>query len=347
MSLIFHDGFDEYSTYADMESIGGWATYNNPTIVDTFRAVGSKCLRLEGVGSTSSARIFFPNQVGNTVFFGFAYKLEGNGDFDSYAFHFGGGGIESANYQIYIKWDSGSGNRRFTAYTAEANTLVAQGAIGSVDPAIEHLIQFKVKIAATGGIIEMLIDGTTHFSYTGDVQNSANTALEWVYFAYPAGVRSNYIDDLWICNDQGTINNTYLGNRFSKIIHPTSDDVKQLSVNIGANNFAAIDDLVGSPDGDNTYIFGAIPGDKDTFGLNTITSLGIISGVRLITNARKDSSDARSVKAGIKIGTNEQQVTHTLSETYQAFIDYFETSDGTNRITQSNIDAIQTTVEVV
>ena len=347
MSLIFFDGFDQYSTYADMESIGGWATYNNPTIVDTFRAVGSKCLRLEGVGSTSSARIFFPNQVGNTVFFGFAYKIEGNGDFDSYAFHFGGGGIEAANYQIYIKWDSGSGNRRFTAYTAEANTLVAQGAIGSVDPAIEHLIQFKVKIAATGGIIEMLIDGTTHFSYTGDVQNSANTALEWVYFAYPAGVRSNYIDDLWICNDQGTINNTYLGNRFSKIIHPTSDDVKQLSVNIGANNFAAIDDLVGSPDGDNTYIFGAIPGDKDTFGLNTITSLGIISGVRLITNARKDSSDARSVKAGIKIGTNEQQVTHTLSETYQAFIDYFETSDGTNRITQSNIDAIQTTVEVV
>ena len=346
MSLIFHDGFDEYSTYADMESIGGWATYNNPTLQDTFRAVGGgKCLRLEGVGSTSSARIFFPNQVGNTVFFGFAYKLEG--DFDSYAFHFGGGGIESANYQIYIKWDSGSGNRRFKAYTAEANTLVAQGAIGSVDPAIEHLIQFKVKIAATGGIIEMLIDGTTHFSYTGDVQNSANTALEWVYFAYPSGVRVNYIDDLWICNDQGTINNTYLGNRFSKIIHPTSDDVKQLSVNIGANNFAAIDDLVGSPDGDNTYIFGAIPGDKDTFGLNTITSLGIISGVRLITNARKDSSDARSVKVGIKIGTNEQQVTHTLSETYKAFIDYFETSDGTNRITQSNIDAIQTTVEVV
>ena len=341
MSLIFHDGFDEYSTYADMQSIGGWVTSNNPTLQNTFRAVGGgKSLRLEGL-SSQYADIPFPDQSGNTVFSGFAYKLEGSSGFDGDFVY-----INCATVShLQIHWDGLTSNNRYQLYNS--TTLLAQGSVGSVDLAVEHLIQLKIKIAATGGICDMIIDGNTHFSYTGDTQNGASSALQDFNFVAPPGVRNNHIDDLWICNDQGTINNTYLGNRFSKIIHPTSDDVKQLSVNIGANNFAAIDDLVGSPDGDNTYIFGAIPGDKDTFGLNTITSLGIISGVRLITNARKDSSDARSVKAGIKIGTNEQQVTHTLSETYQAFIDYFETSDGTNRITQSNIDAIQTTVEVV
>ena len=349
MSLIFHDGFDEYSTYADMESIGGWQTYNNPTIVDTFRAVGTKCLRLEGVGSTSSARIFFPNQVGNTVFFGFAYKMEGNGDFDSYAFHFGGGGIEAAHYQIMIKWDSGSGNRRFTAYTAEANTLVAQGAIGSVDPAIEHLIQFKVKIAATGGIIEMVIDGTTHFSYTGDTQYGACTALEWVYFAYPAGVHSNYIDDLWICNDLGTINNNYLGNMLAKFTNPTSDDSVQWTKNTGADNHSAVDDPVGSPDGDTTYIADGTSGHKDVYGYSTLTQThgGAFAGVKLVTNAKSESG-AISIKAGIKSGANEQQVEHALTTSYAPYTDYFETSDGaTTPFTITTIDSLQSTIEVV
>ena len=342
MSLIFHDGFDEYSTYADMQSIGGWGTNGNPTLINTFRAVGGgKCLRLEGLPG-QYAYIQFPDQSGNTVFVGFAHKLEGDAGFDGDLVYINC----STGSHLQIHWDGLTSNR-YQLY--DNTTLLAQGPASSVDPAVEHLIQLKIKIAATGGICDMIIDGNTHFSYTGDTQYGACTALEWVYFAYPAGVHSNYIDDLWICNDQGTINNTYLGDMLAKFTNPTSDDSVQWTKNTGADNHSAVDDPVGSPDGDTTYIADGTSGHKDVYGYSTLTQThgGAFAGVKLVTNAKSESG-AISIKAGIKSGANEQQVEHALTTSYAPYTDYFETSDGaTTPFTITTIDSLQSTIEVV
>ena len=343
MSLIFFDGFDEYSTYADMQSIGGWVTSGNPTLQNTFRAVGGgKSLRLE-TSSTQYAAIPLPDQSGNTVFSGFAHKLEGGSAFDGDLVY-----INLTVSHLTIHWDGLTSNNRYQLYD-KANTLLAQGSVSSVDPAVEHYIQLKIKIAATGGICDMIIDGNTHFSYTGDTQNGSSSALQNFNFMAPPGSRANHIDDLWICNDKGTINNTYLGDMLAKFITPTSDDSVQWTKNTGADNHSAVDDPVGSPDGDTTYVADDTSGHKDVYGYSTLTQThgGAFAGVKLVTNAKSESG-AISIKAGIKSGANEQQVEHALTTSYAPYTDYFETSDGaTTPFTITTIDSLQSTIEVV
>lgn len=230
-----------------------------------------------------------------------------------------------------------------------SGTLLATGSTTLAD-GVFHYIEVKALIANSAGVFEVKIDGVVDATYTGDTQNAANNSVLGVtiggYSGSGTGV-PGYYDDFYILNNIGSTNNTYLGEQRCEIITPTSDSTVAWTRNTGASNFSAVDDAIGAPDDNTTYVSSSTTAQKDEYGLSDLTGVNAVAGVKLITRAEKDDANPLSLKTGIKSGATNQQVTHALGVGYANFIDLFETSDGASTaFTPTTVNSLLSTLEI-
>jgi len=340
MSLLFFDGFDGYDAAGDMSAYGGW-TVPDPAGVSVSSAVRvgtGMCYNTVTTNSSAANYVVLPaSQAGKTIFIGFSLKLPSITA--GYIFSLTAALGASAQTSLYVNSNNRLEARNGATVLATGATVLAAGTW--------HYIEAKILVANSGGIFDVRINGVSEFTSTGDTQAQAtNEVLAYGSITTPILVTS--YDDFYILNSDGSANNTYLGEQRIQIITPTSDSTVAFSRNTGASNFSAVDDTVGAPDADTTYVYATTTGTKDEYGLSDLTGVNVVAGVKVITRAEKDDANAKSFKYGIKSGATDQQATVSLGVGYGTYRTIYETSDGAGTaFTATTINSLLSTIEVV
>jgi hypothetical protein len=345
MSLLFFDGFDGYDAAGDMTSYGSWNASPGAGIYTLVRTGTGKSV---GLGSANSAirYVFTTDQAGKTIFCGIAFRRDGNVS-----------GITTVHplFSLYST-ASGEGSPQILVSVNGSNqieiirgsTVLATGATVLAD-ATWYYIESKFLVANSGGTVQVKINQAVEVTYaSGDTQEQATDSVLQIGVGCQASYSIPcYLDDFYALNSDGTVNNTYLGEQRCEIITPTSDSSVAWTRNTGATNFSAVDDAIGAPDDDTTYVSSSTSAQKDEYGLSDLTVISTVAGVKLVTRAEKDDANPLSLKTGVKSGATDQQVTHALGVGYANFIDIFETSDGVSTaFDATTVNSLLSTIEI-
>jgi len=332
MAHIFHAGFDDLDSAADLALVGPITYSGTPTLSSTTRYSDGKSLDL---GINDIVTIDMETQDGNKIFFCCAINpvtVPSGFTVDIIQF------LDSTQAtQCFFRMDEFNQLKlmRSTTVLATATLPIGTHSILEVDLEVEN-----------AGTCVVRVNGTQEFSFSGDTQNSATNSLQFVRFFIPGQGHNFLIDDVIIENDVGTLNNTAPGEVVCRMIYPTSDTSVQFTRNTGATDFSAIDDVVGAPDDDTTYTESAVLLNKNVHGMGTLTNVGTVKAVKEIVRAKKTDVGARTLRAGIKSGVIEQTFDIGVAASYSNSINYFETSDGvTTQFTQATIDSIELTFQ--
>lgn len=191
-----------------------------------------------------------------------------------------------------------------------------------------HYIEVKVKIADASGTVELRQDGVTRLSYTGDTQNGGVANVDRVAWASRTNGLGYRIDDVYILNEQGSLNNTFLGDTRCYPLYPNGNgNYSQLVGSDGnsTDNYLLVDE---SPVPSSTdYVGSATVGQKDTYAFeNMPVSVGTIRGVETRVYAAKTDTGTKQVRALIRrSATDANGADHALADNaYVTFQDMFE-----------------------
>lgn len=316
MALLFIDGFDHYdSSLEKWDSNLGGGTYNFVT------------------GRFSGFAVEYPNQNGgplvkniptsSEIYMGFAFfppSLSGD--------------------RLIDLWDDGSTLMMRVEHNASGQVVLKLGAsqvdisaTGVISDGQWSYIEFRCDPQDAGGTLEVWVNGVSVASFTGDTNpagGNSNVARVDI-FGTDTNAPLYKIDDLYILDTTGTVNNTRLGD--SRIITdaPTVDTSKSDFVPLtGNDNFAMVDEI-NTIDNDTTYNENGTLGATDRFTDPATGISGTVHGVQISTCVKKTDAGARSFRTSIKQGTTtkEDLTSHTLNASYKVYTDVYDVDPDT------------------
>jgi len=338
MSLLFFDGFDGYDSGADLTNFGGWVYNAGATVSSTVRLGSGKSLNIPW--NVPMIRYACADQNGKTVYIGFAFSPISTPS-ASQLFHIGDA---SNNLQVSLYLNAGN---KLEARNY-SNSVLATG-VSTVAVGVWYYIELKIKVASSGGIFDCKLGGVSEFTFSGNTQSQGTAAVGAIGWDNVTGVPWNYLlDDVYLCNSDGSINNTYLGEVLCKHLPLIGDTTAGFTRNTGASNYLAVDDLIGSPDDATTYVSATTTGTRDEYTLTNTSGTNAIFGVKVNTRVQKDAANPKSFKHGIKTGANQQDATVSLGIGYSNYQNIYESSDGAGTAwTSGTLDSAVSTIEVV
>jgi len=227
------------------------------------------------------------------------------------------------------------------AYGA-GNTLLA-----TTDVPVFHLNQwhyFEAKVVChdTAGSYEVRVDGLTVLSGSGvDTRAGADTR----FVRFRCDEYYQYLDDIYICDTDGTTNNDFLGQVLVEAIFPSGDgDSSDWTPASGSDNYAMVAD---NPTNDDTYVENGTEGETDLYqytDLAMITDEDIL-GVVLKTEPRMtafpgDLDLYQTVKSGTTASDGE--ATNIASDSYASIQRVLESDPNTAAPwTASGVNSVQ------
>lgn len=120
-------------------------------------------------------------------------------------------GNQNADIGLTILSD---GTLRATREQSWATTL-ADSAAGTVLAQTWHLLQVRLKVANSGGILTVKLDGTTVIDFSGDTLSTINVSSgnETILAVQGSGNRTLIFDDIAVNDTSGSFNNSYPANK--------------------------------------------------------------------------------------------------------------------------------------
>lgn len=163
-----------------------------------------------------------------------------------------------------------------------------------------YYMELKQEVANSGGSWEFRMDGDTVASASGVDTSSDNTyAWDRYFFQTPssgtAGTNGVLLDDIYILDGTGSINNDFLGDIQVRSAAPDGDfGPNQWSpVGTGAANFDRVNENFPFND-DSSYLQTSTTGDRDMFDYSAVTfDSGQIHGVYVDTIHKAVDGEAR------------------------------------------------------
>jgi hypothetical protein len=235
--------------YLDTGAFGGYSIYSNTTGTTQYMSFGT--------GTTSS-----------TLIFGFAFKIVSNSS-GTIMWIFCGPG---ANLALRIQWTSSGGE--FLVYNeGEGNKhLGTTSGAGVTNGSGWHYVEFKILCHSSAGSVDVHVDGVSRLSVSG-----VNTARdEYTYYSVinMHAMAQNRLDDIYIADDTGAINNDFLGRHSVVGLLPESDTAtREWTPSSGTSHYDLIDE--NPSDDDTTYVSSNIAGYKDLYKFNQIDQGGV------------------------------------------------------------------------
>jgi hypothetical protein len=311
MALKWVEGFESYSNLISFLQYR-YASFNGPS--STFqpgRAIGN-CLQFNGTS-------FVTPTFGNTVMWivGFAFRNV----------NLGASNInmpvldirDLTTAQLTLSYNPST--NVFTLFRGA--TLLGTGTF-VLTPGAWYYVEIEGAINTATGTVTVKVNTVSDITFgPGNTQVSANAYANTIAFRGPAGVGlggSFQLDDIYINDDTGAANNTFLG------------DMKVEAVSVIDNGFYSQWDVF--PDGtppfqavqvlnDGLYISSNTAAQKDAFltsSLNFITSA--IAGVSAVYWARNTDSTTHTIKslariAGVDYLSSAITINNTAFKAYQ------------------------------
>jgi len=331
MAGVFFDSVDHYATANIQEK---WTQVHSAgPIVAAVGRRSTNGLRFRnysgGVGSVSGDAVRvtpFPVPSGDTCIVGYAFNhVSPFADTQNGTVEDSGITVVStmlairqgATTQVWfvIMGDGTISARRGTTVLGTSTFALTQN--------VYQYIEFKVKISATVGTIEVRVNTVPILTLTG--QNTLTTAsatwneIKIGQFAFTAP--NVYVDDIYVLDGSGSFNNDFLGDVRIDAVFPNADgNSSQFTRSTGTDQYATVDET--SPNGDTDYNETATVGNRDTLnypnapvaGANILAIQGDVygrktdaggAGVKLIT--RIAGTDYQGTEVGIGTSYNYQR----------------------------------------
>lgn len=212
-----------------------------------------------------------------------------------------------------------------------------------------HHLEVKAVISETLGSIEVRLNGETIFVAT-DLNTGTAEISQFAFLVRSssfASATNTYIDDLVLWDDQGGINDDFIGPVRVYTVFPDGDISPSDWTPVGAaTNSAAIDES--APDGDTSYTQGDTEGDTFQVTLPTLPGdIGLINAVQVVNMSRVSEAGAAQIQVSVESGAeSEQGSLHTLTTAYTYRGDVFQVNpDGDIPWTRATLEAAIIQVE--
>jgi hypothetical protein len=310
MSLLFMDGFDHYAIAA--------LPLKWTTVAGTWAAITGSSTRFNFGQAMYTAtnggylRETFPST--DVIIVGCNYQWSaGASQIQIIAFE---DSAAAAQFDILRNADG--------TFTLRRGTTAVLTTTRAILPAIWYNIQIKLYINGSG-TAEIVIDGSSWGSFSGDTQQTANANVAAVLFKNTAANNGQTYDDIWICDDAGSMNNDLLGDVRVRTVWPA-----------GAGNYTQWDPSAGSNyqnvdeatfDSDTTYNSTDTVDEIDTFNMSDLGINGTIFGVQIDVVARKDDAGTAKIKGVLRTANPTDNLTtleNTLSTSYSLLREIWE-----------------------
>lgn len=212
--------------------------------------------------------------------------------------------------QATSKWQA---RRGVTTGSMTNGTALATDTGAAAQASRWYYVEGEITIDDTTGICNVWVDGVQVIAFTGDTRNGGtSTNIDRVAVQGDAGGNNAWFDDLYILNDQGSVNNLRLGDVDVYFLRPNgAGDTSNLTPSTGSN-YQNVDEA-GTP---NTADYNSATSStlRDLYALDDLPSnVAAVQGARVVWYGKK----AAVGKAGFKPVTKANGATKT-DETEQA-----------------------------
>ena len=347
MTLLLTEGFgqgDNYTTWWNNGESRWWQSQGdgNCCYPDPSYGRHGSGLRYNTGGGQQAIRRGIPNTT--TVIQGHA-MLHNYGDNYQFRalFRFWQGGT------MYLTVHFDHWNNKLLVYRQDgaigSGTLLGQTASGvhSSDGAW-HYWECKATIDSVNGAVQVRRDGVTLINLTGvNTQQGANAYVDTVECCTQSNYQNTYIDDIYVCDTNGTTNNDFLGDVTIETLHPSFNGTNSQMLGSdgnSVNNYQLINDW-----NDGTWTDATNTGDMDTYayGDTGYSVPSTILGVVVTDRAYKTDTGARSIaNVALYNGNTLQGSDHAFSGTgINWIIDVLETKPGGGAWTTAAINAAE------
>ena len=361
MTLLFIDGFDAQDTVGKWNMVGssGAVNYTSATRLGYGYAVSLPYSTFNTVYSMeantpASAQVFVGAAIKTGAALG-AYApfhgLMGDGATTGHLYLLG---TDVGSVQLWrgrCRWNSVSAGVYFPD-----GTLLATSSPGVVSASAWHYVEMSATINSTTGSVVVKVDGVTVLTFTGNTKNGGtNNTIDTVVYSgmngnqsgIPVPIGSPVVDDLYICNALGSVNNGFLGDIQVQTLSPTgAGSTTGLTPTGSATNYLNVNEV---PDSTATYNSSGTVGARDTYALADLAAgTGTILGVQQVVSAAKTGAGAAGLKAAQKSGaTVSYGATLSLATGFVTHCDVFEINPATSAAyTVADVNTLEAGAEV-
>lgn len=331
MSLLFVDSFDHYTTPADkydqVQSSGG----SGQTIITTGGRWGTSRLstaRFSGGGQHYVRKDIPANPT--TIIVGFAFQILTH-RIDATLFSI----MDSNDSSVHISLTLDAQRRLQVLRGAFGGTLLGVSDT-PIPNSVFHYIELKILIDDSAGTVDLRQNGTSVLSLTGqDTRNGGNGDAGNVRFGCGEtnAAYSWTYDDIYVCDDSGSINNDFLGDIRVQLHLPDADGFHQDWLGVDSvPNFGQVNE--NPPDDDTSYVAteGGSVGDIDTYEYPVLDQdPATVHGAQTVVHSRRDDSVDREIRGYARSnGTDEGGSFQVVPDGYTDMrMDIFETDPDT------------------
>lgn len=329
--LRFFDGFETYTTSACMDR-----RYSLAVSPPVPNSVG----RLHGNSAMAASLSILRTRsltLQNTWTYGFGYRYNSGSittDTDSFPLIW----LRGTSEQISLKWEKVSGENTFEWVIMRGATELGRtssvGTAGKFTGLNWHYFEFQCTLDPVAGSFELRHNTQVILTDAGPI-NTADSGLaggDVAEFAYRNN-RHN-VDDMYILDSTGTVNNSFLGDSVIEGRFPTGEDLAVhdwLIENAGVGSIDTYWEVCDAPTcvtSPTQYIFSATINDDAMMTFNALSFItGQVHAVKVSSDAFLDTSGTREFAHLVRSGgtTYQPGTTHSVAQTNsQSFEDILE-----------------------
>lgn len=362
MALLYLESFDNYSdaitginlesSLLDRYTFADMTTNTNASITDGRH--NGKAISMTDEAHFVRTRALRDAFTSGTGFVGFAVKTRDNNPLKEDELFFNV--IAGNTFQLSFRLNS---TGTVTAYRANSTFLETSPKAILAPRTGWFYMEVKFVIADSGGNWEWKIDGNTVWT-SSNYDTRSDSDMFWDRIGFNGGdiATDTLLDDIYVADSSGSVNNDFLGPTVVELLQPDSDGSdSDWTPSSGTNHAALIDEaqnMSGSGLSETDYISSGTSGDLDLFNYTDVDILGgasAIHGVQVNSWRRITGEEPADLLIKSKTGTTEGQVTDTVnhdqSSPYYMQWSVFEIDPTTTTAwTPGGVDGAQFGVEV-
>lgn len=340
MTLRFVAGFDDDDSSNSYNKWDTWTGVNGPSGTYGRNGKGIQIISNNVLGITKTVPSNDTYILGTAWYFNHATNEQTVGGFQF---------LEGSTLHINVRPKRAAGT--FEIYR---NTTLVDTSSGSLwSPQTWHYLEIKVVVHDTTGSVVINLDGTEVYdSGSIDTRNGGTGVIDKFQFGCNSGTPT-WIDDLYLCDDLGSVNNAMLGDCVVEALTPNgngnySDFVGQDADS--TDNYLNVDDGA-TVDDDTTYNAAGTAADTDSyaFGNMTADSGATIFGVQVGGIVRHEGGGGTMRFMHRRSATDDNGATQTPAAGYAWLGDIWEQDPqaGPGAWTVANVDASEFGIDIV
>jgi hypothetical protein len=283
MANIFSDGLQVYPATVNVGTHGDW-TLANSTLSSVSGYGGKNCLQHNNAAFSTLTRTF--SNTSDTVFVGFRVRI-------------GAAALSNTDPIKVELYETASLMGSVELVNIGPNTAVtltlknaAGGTVTTINLGVDSYdtwiyVEVGFEFADTGAYA-IKLDETVIASGTADFLSGSNAYCNKAVISFSSYYgHTVYIQDIYLNDDSGAINNTFLGAVYHQLIAPDTDSSVAFTPLSGGDNFAMVDE--NPHDGDTTYN-AANTAVTDEFNFESLTGTPVVFGLNTYLVARDEAT---------------------------------------------------------